>query len=106
MEKITHRIVTGIYGPGARLPSVRDLAFEAAVNPNTMQKALSELENSGLVFSERTSGRFVTDDQSRIEEAKRELARESITEFFDAMEKLGYEKEEALSMASRMKEGT
>ncbi len=105
MEKITHRIVTGVYGPGSRLPSVRELAFEASVNPNTMQKALSELENGGLVYSERTSGRFVTDDQNRIEEAKKELARESVEAFFDAMEKLGYDKEEALFTASRMKEG-
>ena len=96
--------MTGVYAPGTRLPSVRELASEASVNPNTMQKALSELENSGLVYSERTSGRFVTDDRSRIEEAKKELARENVEAFFDAMEKLGYGKEEAFSLASRMKE--
>ena len=58
MERIQQDIVSGIYKPGDRLPSVRDLAVEAAVNPNTMQKALSELERSGLVYSQRTSGRF------------------------------------------------
>ena len=55
MERIQQDIVSGIYKPGDRLPSVRDLAVEAAVNPNTMQKALSELERSGLVYSQRTS---------------------------------------------------
>ena len=60
MERIQQDIVSGIYKPGDRLPSVRDLAVEAAVNPNTMQKALSELERSGLVYSQRTSGRFIT----------------------------------------------
>ena len=58
MERIQQDIVSGIYKPGDRLPSVRDLAVEAAVNPNTMQKALSELERSGLVYSQRTSGRY------------------------------------------------
>ena len=55
MERIQQDIVSGIYKPGDRLPSVRDLAVEAAVNPNTMQKALSELERSGLVYSQRTA---------------------------------------------------
>ena len=59
MERIQQDIVSGIYKPGDRLPSVRDLAVEAAVNPNTMQKALSELERSGLVYSQRTSGRLL-----------------------------------------------
>ena len=62
IERITLDIISGIYAPGARLPSVRDLAQNAGVNPNTMQKALSELERTGLLFSQRTSGRFVTEE--------------------------------------------
>ena len=61
MERIQQDIISGAYQPGDKLPSVRDLAVEAAVNPNTMQKALSELERCGLVYSQRTSGRFITD---------------------------------------------
>ena len=70
MERIQQDIVSGIYKPGDRLPSVRDLAVEAAVNPNTMQKALSELERSGLVYSQRTSGRFITEDTQLLDEMK------------------------------------
>ena len=64
-------IVSGAFPPGERLPSVRDLATEAGVNPNTMQRALTELERDGLVYSQRTTGRFVTEDQAMIASAKR-----------------------------------
>ena len=74
-------IVSGKYAPGDKLPSVRELATEAAVNPNTMQKALQELERSGLVYSKRTSGRFITEDLNMIEEIKSTLAREKIETF-------------------------
>lgn len=66
MERIQHDIISGVYRPGDKIPSVRDLALEAAVNPNTMQKALSELERSGLVYSQRTSGRFITEDEKML----------------------------------------
>ena len=70
IEKIQLDIVSGIYQPGDKLPSVRELAQEASVNPNTMQKALSELERTGLVYSQRTSGRFITEDTSMIQRLK------------------------------------
>lgn len=98
-------IVSGKYAPGDKLPSVRDLALEAAVNPNTMQKALSELERSGLVFSQRTSGRFITEDITMIEELKTSLAREKIKEFLDGMRKLGFGKEEALTLITEVWKG-
>ena len=66
IERVQLDIVTGHYAPGSRLPSVRELAAQAAVNPNTMQRALSELEGSGLIYAQRTSGRFVTEDTARI----------------------------------------
>ena len=63
LERIELQIVSGTYGPGDKLPSVRELAAEASVNPNTMQKAFAELERSGLIVTKRTSGRFVTEDK-------------------------------------------
>ena len=91
-------IVSGILAPGERLPSVRDLATEAGVNPNTMQRALTELERDGLVYSQRTTGRFVTEDRTMIETAKRGLAERRIQAFVAAMYQLGYQKEEILAL--------
>ena len=94
-------IVSGVFAPGERLPSVRDLATEAGVNPNTMQRALAELERCGLVYSQRTAGRFVTEDHEMIENAKRELARRHIRAFVAAMGRLGYREEEIVSLLRR-----
>lgn len=96
--QIKHGIVSGAFPPGERLPSVRDLATEAGVNPNTMQRALTELERDGLVYSQRTAGRFVTEDGKMIEEAKRSLAETHIREFLTAMVRLGYRQEEILTL--------
>jgi len=96
IEKIQMDIVSGRYKPGDKLPSVRDLAVDAAVNPNTMQKALSELERSGLVFSQRTSGRFITDDSVMITNVRQDLAMEEIRLFFTRMHQLGYSENETL----------
>ena len=89
IERITTDIIAGIYPPGSKLPSVRDLAQTAGVNPNTMQKALSEMERTNLVYSQRTSGRFITEDLSMIDDLKTELASEQIKEFLEKMEKIG-----------------
>ena len=94
-------IVSGKYAPGDKLPSVRELATEAAVNPNTMQKALSELERSGLVYSKRTSGRFITEDLNRIEGVKSTLAGEKIKSFLQSMQSLGFDKEETISLINQ-----
>lgn len=94
MERIQRDIISGRYGPGDKLPSVRELAVEAAVNPNTMQKALSELERGGLVYSQRTSGRFITEDEELIKELKKEQAGKYLTEFFENMRSLGLKEEE------------
>ena len=98
MERIQQDIVSGFYSPGDRLPSVRDLALEAAVNPNTMQKALSELERSGLVYSQRTSGRFITEDETMLKQLKSQLAEEHIRDFFEKMRQLGFQTEETLAL--------
>ena len=93
-DLIKTNIIAGVYQPGQKLPSVRDLAAEAAVNPNTMQKALSELERSGLVYTQRTSGRFITEDVSKMTELKEQLAREQIQLFLKNMEQLGLSRED------------
>ena len=88
-DLIKANIIAGVYQPGQKLTSVRDLAAEAAVNPNTMQKALTELERSGLVYTQRTSGRFITEDVSKMTELKEQIAREQIQLFLKNMEQLG-----------------
>ena len=98
LEIIQLRIITGIYKPGEKMPSVRELAAEAGVNPNTMQKALSELERSGLVTALRTSGRVVTEDQVMIAEMRNKLAQEKVSEFIGKMKELGFEKKEIVAL--------
>ncbi len=96
--KIKLDIVSGALPPGTRLASVRDMAMEAGVNPNTMQRALQELEREGLVYSQRTAGRFVTEDIRVIEENKRILARDQMESFLKAMKELGYDREEIIAL--------
>ena len=103
MERITMDIISGIYAPGAKLPSVRDLAQEAGVNPNTMQKALSDLERTGLLFSQRTSGRFITEDLAMIEKTKEDLASIQIKEFLEKMEHIGFTKESTIQLIEKMR---
>ena len=108
VEQIKIGIVSGMFPPGERLPSVRDLATEAGVNPNTMQRAMTELERDGLVYSQRTAGRFVTEDHAVIQAAKRDLAQRHIHAFLAAMLRLGYGREEIISLLEQehQEEGT
>ncbi len=94
IDQISYRIVSGEYAIGSKLPSVRDLATEASVNPNTMQKALSELERSGLLFTNRTSGRFITEDSNMIQTMKLDLAKEQLKIFLDQLKKIGFNEAE------------
>lgn len=105
MERIQHDIISGIYNPGDKLPSVRDLALEASVNPNTMQKALAELERSGLVRSQRTSGRFITENQDLLKKMKSELAGEHIRSFLEQMNSLGFDRNETLELITEAIKG-
>ena len=98
MEQIQLRILSGVYKIGDKLPSVRDMASDASVNPNTMQKALTELERTGLVFSQRTSGRFITEDSNMIKDIRNGLAKEQIEKFLFNMEKIGYTKQETIQL--------
>ena len=103
-QRLTEAIVSGIYAPGEKLPSVRELALEAGVNPNTVQRALTELEREGLVFSQRTAGRFVTGDVSMIENAKLRLADQCVENFLSEMAKLGCGRDEVIALLQGRKE--
>ena len=104
-ERIGRRVISGEYPPGGKLPPVRELAVEAGVNPNTMQRAMTELEDEGLVYAQRTSGRFITEDTNMIQELKTQLATAQIQEFLERMSKMGLTKEEVLNLVEKnMKE--
>lgn len=104
MQRLSEGIVSGVYAPGEKLPSVRDFALEAGVNPNTMQRALTDLEREGLVFSMRTSGRFVTENAEMIREAKYRMAEEKAKEFLNSMKKIGCSAQEIVDLLKQMKE--
>lgn len=102
LEVITIRIITGQYGSGDKLPSVRELAAEAGVNPNTMQKAMAELEKSGLVTTQRTSGRTVTEDRELVQQMQKDMAMKQVSEFVYKMEKLGFDKKGVEELLSKL----
>lgn len=102
-EHVELDIATQKYAPSDKLPSVRELALEAGVNPNTMQRALSLLEEKGLVFSERTTGRFITDDADIISNLHKQLAAEYTDSYIVQMKSLGYTDEEILSTIKNYK---
>lgn len=103
VERIQMQIVSGYYPPGGKLPSVRELAAVAAVNPNTMQKAFAELERNGLIITQRTNGRTVTEDTELIKGIRRSLAKEYVDLYFSQMKNLGYLRREAAEMIEERK---
>ena len=105
LEIIRTRIISGIYAPGSRLPSVRELAAEASVNPNTMQRAFVQLEKRGLVTTQRGSGRTVTEDITMIEQVQKEIAVLQIKGFFEKMNELGYDNAHILKLIAETIEG-
>ena len=98
VDQLTLRIVSGVYASGAAVPTVRGLASEAGVNPNTMQRALQELEARGLLNTQRTAGRTVTEDKTMIAQLREQLAAEQIGAFLQMMEKLGYTRAQTLAL--------
>lgn len=102
IEQIQQKIICGEYPLGSRLPSVRDMAAEAAVNPNTMQKALAELERTGLLYSQRTSGRFITEDKELMMMMRESIAKEQIKQFVNQMQRLGFSLEEICDMVKKV----
>ena len=101
LERIQIMIVSGTYKPGEKLPSVREFAAVAGVNPNTMQRAMLELEREELVYAQRTSGRIITDNKELIEKTREKLAMDKIKEFIKIMGELGYSKEEIVDMLNK-----
>lgn len=104
LEELKRRIVSGYYKPGEKLLPVRELAQEAKVNPNTMQKALSELERENLVFAVRTTGRYITEDTILIENTKKEFAEFHVATYYCEMKALGYDKEHMVQQISEYEE--
>ena len=102
-ERLTLAIASGGYAPGERLPAVRELALDAGVNPNTVQRALSELERLGLVYTQRTAGRFVTEDAERIGQERLRIAEERARDFLGAMEELGYNRIQTVMLLEKMR---
>ena len=96
VEQLKIYIISGKISPGERLPSVRELALMTKVNPNTMQKAMVELENLKLIYTQRTNGKFVTEDKKLIDKYKQEYAQKISSEYFSNMESLGFTKQETI----------
>ena len=103
VEKIRFRIISGELLPGERVLSVREWALSERVNPNTMQKALSELEEEGLIITERTNGKFVTGDLDLISRYKKNEANRLAAEFLEKMGKIGFDADEALQCIENLK---
>ena len=96
VEMIRINIVSGKFEKGQRLPSVRELALMMKVNPNTMQKALAELEEEKLIYTERTNGKYVTEDEKLIEKVKKKLAQEKVNNYLNSMKNIGINYELAI----------
>ncbi len=101
LEKIEQMIISGKYPAGEKLPSVRELAAEASVNPNTMQRAMSELENRGLIVTNRTAGKTVTQNQDILQKMKTEKAVKNTQIYVRQMESLGFNKEEIIALIEK-----
>ncbi len=103
VEQLELYIITEQFPPGSKIPSVRELAVQAQVNPNTMQKALQELEDKKLIITERTNGKFVTDDIKFIQKQRDQLAQQKIVTFFREMKDLGLSRAEIISYLQKLK---
>ncbi len=102
VEKLELEIISGKLKPGERIASVRELAQITKVNPNTMQKALADLEVEGLIYTERTNGKFVTENKNLIEKKKKEIAKEKVKSYLTDMGKIGITFEEAVNYLKEM----
>lgn len=104
VEHIQAGIISGTFKPGDKLPSVRDLASETMVSPNTMQRAMAELEREGLVYSNRTAGRYITSDEKLIKKLKKRYISQIVVEFLDKMEQSGLDLDEIISYVTEISE--
>ncbi len=104
VARLQEQIVSGVYPPGGKLPSVRDLAAEAGVNPNTVQRAFADLEREGLIYTQRTAGKFVAEDAAVVGAARRKLAEAQTRQYLTAMRALGCAREEIMDLLNQMEE--
>ena len=104
MDTLKRRIVTGRYLPGEKLPSVRELAAEAGINPNTVQRAFSELEREELIYTQRATGKYVTENEADIKSAREDLARTQVADFLRAMQSLGFSVGDVIVLLQSFKE--
>ena len=100
-NSIKQDIVTGKLSPGAKLPSVRDLAVEYTINPNTVSRVYKELEMEGVCFTRRGIGTFVTEDPERVQQLKEEMAGALIRVFLEGMEQLGFSRAQAIGLLEK-----
>ena len=104
LEYMKIYLISGVFKTGEKLPSVREFAATFKVNPNTMQKALSELENMNLIYTERTNGKYVTKDKKVIEKLKDEYAMTLAKSYFQGMKKIGLGKADSIKYLERINE--
>ena len=102
VEQLKVKIISGEIELDSKLDSVRSLAADAMVNPNTMQKALAELEREAFVYSKRTRGRFVTDNKELIENERKNLVKDNVKKTLDTLINLGYTNEEILNLVEEI----
>ena len=100
ISTIKMQVAGGELPPGSQIKPVRDLAMEAGVNPNTMQRALTQLEQEGLLYTQRTSGRFVTEDKTVLKEMRKSLSEQYIKELYEALSGLGMDRSEIIEAVS------
>ena len=104
--QIKRQIVSGELAPGSRIPAVRDLAQEAGVNPNTMQRALTQLEQEGLLYTQRTSGRFVTQEEEIMKQTRMQLSDEYIAELFKHLQQRGLSRDDIVEAVSEWRDNS
>lgn len=97
-QRIITSVLSGEYKPGEQIPTVRQLALEAAVNPNTIQHAFAELENEGVIVSLGTTGRFVTENTHVIEQCRKQITEQIVKSFIESLEVMSVSKEQILGM--------
>lgn len=102
MEEIKKEIFSNQLASGEKISSVRELAIQYSVNPNTIQKALSELERTGIIYSKRTTGRYVSEDEELIKKFKKELSSTKLKSFMSEMEELGFSRTEVIKMIEEL----
>lgn len=105
VEEMKAKIISGYYKPGEKLPSVREFAKETQVNPNTIQRSLMELENQGLIYTKRTSGKYVTESVSKVKQDREKLAKQKTRQFLDDMLAMGLDRKEIIQLLEQVEKG-